>query len=149
MIEATLIDILTANSSLYSLIGGRIRPFTDTTVTAKPCLTYWRPNTQRPYSNDGPTGQGLVTFQLDAWAADAATVYAVMHAVRQALDGFSGIVNSTQIDFIHVIDQQDQLNTPVRAGEQKGIQRSTMQILISYTEDLIAVGGSAFDNAFS
>jgi hypothetical protein len=149
MIETALINILTNDPGVSGIVGGRVRPFTDANTTAYPCLTYWRSNTDRPISNDGPTGQSIAIFQLDAWAADAATCWQVSNAVRLATNGKSGTLYGTQIDSIRWQDETDQINTPVLPGKQKATQRRTATVVISYAEKLNEPAFSAgFCSAF-
>ena len=148
MIETVLVNLLVSATSLP------VRPFSDTNLAVKPCLTYWRPNTNRPLSNDGATGQAIVDFQIDCWANDIATSQSTLDTVRKALNGLTGVYSSTQIDMIRVLDQQDQISIPVRPGTQKPPQRSTMIVRISYTEDVVAIvppctPRGAFDSAFN
>jgi hypothetical protein len=149
VIETAVLNLILADANVVAIIGDRVRPFTDTTNTSLPALTYWRKNTNRPFSNDGPTGQGITSFQLDAWATTATTCWQILDAVRLALDGIQGSYFSTRIDYIHVTDQTDQTNTPVRTGNQKPIQRATMDIEVSYTESLRVIGGGGFGSGFS
>lgn len=138
MIETTLIAILNADATFNGLVAGRIRPFTDADATAYPCLTYWRTHTDRPISNDGPTGQNLATIQLDSWAPDLATAWSVMDAARKAFNALvvPGVVDGVQIDSIRWEDQTEQINTPALPGKQKSVQRHTAVIVVSYTESL-------------
>jgi hypothetical protein len=150
VIETALINLILADTTTTDIIGTRIRPFADTNVVQKPALTYWRKTTARPFTNDGPTGQGITSFQLDAWGGSATQCWQILDAIRVALDGISGTFSDTKIDFIHVTDQSDQINTPVRPGSQKPIQRATMELDISYQETLRAiVTGDDFDTEFS
>ena len=116
MIETALISLFTANAAVNALISGRICPFTDGNLLALPRLTYWRSNCQRPMSNDGPTGQAIATFQIDAWAVDGLTAYQLLDSCRQAANGFSGTVAGVKIDSIRFEDQNDQINVQVPTG---------------------------------
>lgn len=134
MIETALISLITGNAGVSALIGTRMVPFTDTNTLTLPRLTYWRTNSERPISNSGPTGQCIATFQLDAWAPDAATSWQVLEAVRKALNGFSGSNSGMTIDSVRWQDQSDQINTPALPGVQKSTQRMTATIVVSYTD---------------
>ena len=148
MIETALISLFTANAAVNALISGRICPFTDGNLLALPRLTYWRSNCQRPMSNDGPTGQAIATFQIDAWAVDGLTAYQLLDSCRQAANGFSGTVAGVKIDSIRFEDQNDQINVQVLPGRQKATQRSTAVLVISFTETL-ATPASGFSTGFS
>ena len=134
MIETALINLVTGNSGVSGIIGTRMRPFPDASNVTLPALTYWRTNSERPMCNDGPVGQCIATFQLDAWAPDAATCWQLLEAVRLAINGYSGTIAGMKIDSIRLSDQSDQINTAALPGYQKSTQRVTMTIVVSYTD---------------
>lgn len=127
-----MVSILTADSGVNA-ITTHVRPFADPQPTARPNLTYHRVSTVRPYSNDGPVGLATAHYQIDAWADTALVALQLADAVRAALDGFQGTAGGRRIDAIHVIDQQDG-SEPVRPGEQKPVQRVTLDVTIQFQE---------------
>ena len=134
MIETALVNLLTADPGVAAILQGGVRPFSDANTAAYPCITYWRTNSERPISNDGPTGQCIATFQLDAWAPDIATCWQLQDAVRRATNGKSGLFSGVTVDSMRWIDQNDQINVPVLVGRQKATQRQTATIVISYAD---------------
>jgi hypothetical protein len=132
-IEGAIVAMLAADTTVSGLIGARIRPFGDPEEIARPFLTYWRVDTDREITNDGPTGKSTPRIQFDAWAEDLLTARQITAAVRKLLNGFRGTVGGINVDQIRSVGERDN-STPADPGKKKPVQRVTLDIKISFTE---------------
>jgi hypothetical protein len=89
-IEGAIVSILNSNSGVTTLVSNRIAPATDPQNLPLPKLTYQRLRTDRDtesggFSNSGPTGHAVATFQIDCWCQSLLTAKQTISAVRTAL----------------------------------------------------------------
>ena len=134
-IDGVLVALLAADTGITDIVGTRIKPYANTVGTTGPYLTYFRITTTRDRTNDGPTGQAIVHYQLDCWAAEALTVRNLANTVRLALDGYrANPFLGWKIDFVFIENESDGANEPVAPGQSIPIQRVTLDVTISVAE---------------
>lgn len=133
-LEGALTAYLQADAGVSAIVGNRISPYSGAEKFARPKLTYWRIDTQRQFTNQGPTYTPRTRIQFDAWADDYLTCKQILIAIRQALDGYRGTMNGITIQGIHALDERDTPLTNVDPGKDKPIQRSTQDYYVDYVE---------------
>jgi hypothetical protein len=134
-IDGALVALMNADDGITDIVKG-IGPFTNTVPKARPFITYYRITTDRPKSNDGPTGQAQVHYQIDCYADDLLTAKAAANAVRLAVDGYAGSFQGWHIDYVFVTNEQDSISEPIPPGQALPVQRVTMDITLSITEPI-------------
>jgi len=134
-IEGAIVAHLQADAGVSAIVGTKIHPFAGAEDFPRPKLTYWRVDTQRQFSNQGPTMTPRARFQLDAWADNYLTARQLLDAVRQALDGYIGVMNGWTIQGIHALDERDQPATTVDPGKKAPINRSSLDVYVDYVEN--------------
>jgi hypothetical protein len=137
-IEGAIVSILNSNSGVTTLVSNRIAPATDPQNLPLPKLTYQRLRTDRDtesggFSNSGPTGHAVATFQIDCWCQSLLTAKQTISAVRTALNGYTGTSNGITIGCIRVIDEKE-LPGGIYPGQQKPIQRQMLEISVQFAE---------------
>jgi hypothetical protein len=138
-VEGAIREVLLADAGVGSLIGDRIRPFTDPASIPMPKLTYQRWGTAMDvaaggFTNDGPTGFKVAKIQLDAWAADLLTAGRVAGAVERCLNGT--VIPGTGVNILcaRVNDVREQPATLI-PGREKPPQRITLDLRVTYQEN--------------
>ena len=74
-----------------------------------PCLVYNRISAPRFRSLDGPEGYATPRIQLDAWAGSYSEAKALAVAVREAIDGYTGVSGVWEIGDMDCDDEGDAL----------------------------------------
>jgi hypothetical protein len=133
-IDGVLVALLSSFTPVTTILKGGIKPYANTVAKDKPYLTYYRITTDRPKSNDGPTGQAAVHYQLDAYADDLLTAKQAADAVRLAVDGYAGVFMGWKIDFAFITNEVDAASEPVKPGQALPVQRVTMDLTFSVAE---------------
>lgn len=89
MIEAGLTALLSENAPLQALIGSCLYPVMLPENTAYPCVSYQGVSASSEYSLSG-TSERWKRLQFDVWGQTYSSVKAVVSALDDVLDGFSG-----------------------------------------------------------
>ena len=106
-IEGALVAILEGDATVNSLVGTKIFPNKVPQGTAMPAITYQQISGPRDHVMAGPTGLVDARYQFNCWSDKYAQAKEVFEAVRIILDGYSGTVNSRQIDGIRLENEGD------------------------------------------
>lgn len=115
-LEEGLVTFLKAFSP--AIAGGRIHPLELPQGTALPAVTYQRISGPRVRTLSGPGGKARARIQLDGWANTYAEAKALATQLRQALDGYKGLMGTVQVDNVSLDTDWDR-NDPER--EIKGV----------------------------
>jgi len=91
-IEEALYLHLIAEAGVSALVGTRIYPNVAPQEIAKPNLAYQRISATREMYHAGPAGLAEARFQFTCTAGTYRSAKAVINALRQALDGYSGMM---------------------------------------------------------
>lgn len=101
MIEAAVRSILLADPTVYGIVGTRIQPAPLPLDAVYPAISYLKA------SNAYSRITGRPRIQVDCWAKDWTECQTLAKAVETALDGYSGVVNSVNIEIIVPLNSQD------------------------------------------
>ena len=108
-IDSALVARMRAFGGLTDLVGSRIWPWPTPEKTAGynpyPCVAYWQEHGRREATMGGPTGLVKGEFQLDILAESAADARLVADQVRLCLDGFRGMSDGVEIDYVKLDDE--------------------------------------------
>lgn len=106
--EAGIQQRLSADSTLLTLVTGRIYPVILPNTPTLPAITYQRISTVRDYATTGPVSLSRIRLQFDSWGRTYAQVKQTDLAIRASLETFSGTLpDGTQVSEIHVDSSQD------------------------------------------
>jgi len=101
MIEAAVRTILLADPTVYGLVGTRIQPAPLPLQFTYPAISFLK------VSNAYSRIAGHPRIQIDCWSRDWTECQTLAKAVETALDGYSGIVNTVNIEIIVPLNSQD------------------------------------------
>jgi len=110
-IAKALCTILGRAEAVTNIIGSRMSPLFLPADTELPALVYQQVGGPRDHVTAGPSGLAEPRFQITCWAATYKKADELADAVRQTLDGFSGIIDSVIVQVIHLLDESDMPGT--------------------------------------
>jgi len=110
-IEKALCTILGRADAVTNIAGSRISPLVISAGVALPALVYQQVGGPRDHVTSGPSGLVESRFQITCWAETYKKADELAAAVRQTLDGYSGIIDSVVIKVIHLLDEADMPGT--------------------------------------
>jgi len=117
---ADLYAYLAANVGLSALVSTRIYPINAPTSATMPYIIYQRLN-NRSMWHLGSTSSSKLTvesFQFDIFSSTALSCENVSIKLRQALDGYSGLMNGgTNVRRVFLQDVLDSFENPTDATE--------------------------------
>lgn len=91
MIEQGIVALLSANAGLTALVGAGIYPVEVPEAAAMPCLSYQGVSASANYTLRAAE-YNRKRIQFDAWGSSYADTRNVLQGLRDALDGYSGIL---------------------------------------------------------
>ena len=106
-IETVIYTILTGASGITDLTSTRIYPVYVPQDAVMPVLTYQELSAQREYTVDGSIGMVSARYQINCWASNYSGARALSEAVRDAMEDYSGTVNTRYIHTIFLEDEGD------------------------------------------
>jgi hypothetical protein len=130
-IDESLMQLLSADAAVYSIVGSRLYAVQAPQGTALPCIVYQRENLSRgPYMHmGGMTGITRVTFSVSAIGESLLAVRNLARAIRTALQ-----FKRTDSIRLAVVKDDDDAQEPPANGEQLPIYRTDVSVEITYTE---------------
>ena len=114
--EEALIAKLLTDSGVAALVGTRIHPGVRPQGTALPTIVFNMISANPSYSDDGEDGIAEARIQLDCWGATYTDAKKTARAVKTALSGFGGTVNSVRFRYIALDLEHDMQETGADAA---------------------------------
>ncbi len=102
-----LFSVLSENTSVIAYVGDRIYPGYIPQGAALPAVTYNQIGGIRSYTHSGPAGLVDGHWQITAWTESYAVMDALAGHIRDAFNGYSGVVNSRHISIIFIENETD------------------------------------------
>lgn len=106
MTESDLVAHLKADTTLNTLVNGRIYPLIAPQNVARPYITYQVVAGRRLQCLKGNIYQGDFRFQIDVWGLTYSSVKAISEAVKNCLVGF---LDSNNINIMDGHESETQL----------------------------------------
>lgn len=128
MIEIELVAYLLADKGLALLIGNRLHDDVLPQSPTLPAVVWQRISTTRFHSQDGPSKLARPRFQFSCWATARLESIQVANALREALDGFSGMMNTQEAPAIFNEDERDDVDS------ETGLRRVMLDFFIWHKE---------------
>jgi hypothetical protein len=142
-IEEALVTLLKADPAVTALIGvgndARIYPESAPQNAGWPRLTYLVVDWPSDQTLSGPSGYCTPRIQFDCWASARsvtrayATAKALVRAVRERLDGYSGQVNGLTIHWCKLIGREAIPEMPV-SGDEAPVRRISLDFEVAHNE---------------
>jgi len=126
-IESELLTRLKADGALAALVVARIYPGLLPQKPTFPAVSYRRVSGVRVHNLDGASGRATPRFQFDSWAETKSGVLALATAVREALNGYIGVLTTLNV-VIRIENEFDDYDEEIRK------HRVIQDFIISHTE---------------
>ncbi|MBE3101476.1 MAG: DUF3168 domain-containing protein [Firmicutes bacterium] len=102
-----LFSVLSNTSSVIAYVGNRIYPGYIPQGTNLPAVTYNQIAGIRSYTHSGPAGLVDGHWQITVWAESYAVMDALTGHIRDAFNGYFGVVNDRHISIIFIENETD------------------------------------------
>jgi hypothetical protein len=106
-IRAGLRTFLLADGAVAALVATRIYPVKLPQGITAPSIVYNEISGQGDHHNEGPSGLVAVRMQIAAWAQSADAAHALFLAVKEAIDGYRGMMGSVEVQGVFVGNWRD------------------------------------------
>ena len=97
LLTGDLYSFLVRDAAIGAAIGARCYPTILPQAPTYPALTYQEISATRVRDTLGPAGKVRRRIQIDAWAMTHVEAISLGELVRDALDGFRGMMGSTEV----------------------------------------------------
>jgi Protein of unknown function (DUF3168) len=132
MLAADITQYLKADATIAAAVGQRVFPNIVPQGSNFPAISYNQVSGVRLYDiNDGPSGRAMPRITINSWAIRYLDVRNLADAVRQRLNGFRGMMGSTQVGRITLDNEFD---TYEEEAGLSGIHRVVQDYIISFVE---------------
>lgn len=134
--EASLFSYLNTITGITDLVGDRIYPHHIPQEQSEfPLLTFQRISTTHDHVLTGAAGMAQARFQFDCWGLTPDDVSELAEACRQALQGFIGTMEGTEVFFIK-LDNDFSMDEAPEDGSDQWLYRRVMDFFIKYRESI-------------
>lgn len=127
-----LAQFLILDPGVSAIVGSRCYPQTLPQAPVFPALSYIQIDAVRVRELEGPAGKARRRIQIDSWAKTNIERWELADAVRSALDGFSGMMGSTEIGSVNMQDERAFFD---EEASIVGVYRVAQDFIIAHTED--------------
>ncbi|MCP5017108.1 MAG: DUF3168 domain-containing protein [Ketobacter sp.] len=134
-IESAIYSHLSTKSSITALVSDRIYPQIAPNSAEYPFITYNIVTEDHDHSMGGATGLANLILQLDVWASTVPTQVSLSEALRNALDGFKGLMGSEDLDIRNCfLQNRASFFEPRTEGKEIPDYRTTLDFSIWHVE---------------
>jgi hypothetical protein len=105
ILDGDLFYFLTTDAGVAAIIASRCYPVSLPQPTTFPALSYSQVDAVRVRNVDGPAGKVRRRISVNSWALSDIEVWQLAEAVRAALDGFDGMMGSSEIGSIILVTE--------------------------------------------
>ncbi len=126
-----LAQFLIRDAGVSAIIGVRCYPAPLPQSPVYPALSYGQIDAVRVRAVEGPAGKVRRRVQIDSWAKTNPERWELADAVRTALDGFRGMMGSTEIGSV---DMQNETAFFEEQAGTVGIYRVAQDFIIGHLE---------------
>lgn len=106
-IRAGLRTFLQADAAVAALVGTRVYPVKLPQGVKDASLVYNEISGQSDHHMEGPSGLVTVRMQIAAWAQSADAAHALFLAVKEAIDGYRGMMGSVEVQGVFIDSWRD------------------------------------------
>lgn len=133
MLESDLVAFLKADSTINSAVNGRVFPNIVPQGSPFPAISYNQVSGVRLRNiPNGPTGRAMPRITINSWAERYSAAKDLADAVRIRLDGFRGIMGSTDVGRVTLDNEFDDF---AEEAGTKGVHRILQDYIFSYIEE--------------
>ena len=130
-IKVDFLAFLKSKTAIKNIVGRKIYAGQAPSSASLPYITIARISEPPHHHMTAAAGIASPTFQVDSWGRNLKQVSVLSEAIRNAIDGFRGLMGTTDVRVARIIstsdDEEDQKN-----GSQQPALRTRQDILIWY-----------------
>lgn len=136
-IETAFFNHVSTTVAITSLVGTRVYATIAPSSVTYPHITF-KVNSDAPeHHMAGAAGLTRVLLQVDAWAYVVSERQAISEALRNALDGFKGLMGTEQLDVRSCfLENRNTFEEPDPQGRNLPVHRTSMDFSIWHVESL-------------
>jgi hypothetical protein len=105
MIGDVIYNLLSNDATVSGLVGLKIYPYIGTENIVYPYIVYDQVSLQPTDTKDGVSELDTVSYDVEIYTKSPSELTSVSNAVRDALDRYSGTVNTKLIDSIRYLGE--------------------------------------------
>lgn len=126
---------LLSQTAVTDIVGTRIHPQWRPQDGALAAITLQRISEDHVHNLEGGAGLARPRIQVDCWSSKYSEAQSLGEAVREALQGFTGTVDSVTIHSC-LLDNRADLFEPPKDGSDKGIYHIALDFQLIYGESI-------------
>lgn len=134
-LTADLQTYLLAQSGIASLVGAQVYWQAAPQATAFPYITFFLVSEEREHDVAGQCGVVFAFYQVDCWHEGSADIHAIADAVRNAVDGYTGTMGSTTVQYSKLINRHEFIDSP-QFGKEAVEDRVMLEVEIHSVESI-------------
>jgi hypothetical protein len=124
-----------ADAAVMAMVGDRMFPVKLPQNVLYPALSYNQVSGVRTYDLCGPTGRVRPRITINSWAETYADARDLAHAVRKAIEGFTGTMGGSPGTPIANVTLDNEVDLDEPEAGLVGVFRVMQDYLLSYEED--------------
>ena len=118
MVEKGIYAILAADTDVSTAVGDRIYPMIAEQGAALPYITFQRISANHIDCTTGSSGLAEARIQIDCVATGYLATRTLTEHVRDAMQGYTGVAGTIDIDIIRLLDDRDGLQEEIEGSEK-------------------------------
>lgn len=130
-IKIDILAFLKSKTAIKAIVGRKIYAGHAPSGASLPYITFSRVSEPPHHHMKAAAGIASPTFQIDSWGKNSKVVSELSEAIRNAIDGFTGLMGTNDVRVARITasfdDEEEQKN-----GSQRPAYRVTQDILIWY-----------------
>ena len=136
-IETAFFSYTSTKAAITALVSTRIYATVAPSSPTYPYITFQIISNQPEHYMAGAEGLTNVRLQADAWSFSVAEQQAISEALRNALDGFVGLMGTENLDVRSCfLDSRNTFEEPDKQGKNLPVHRASLDFSIWHKESV-------------
>lgn len=136
-IETAFFSYTSTKASIIALVGTRIYASVAPSAPTYPYITFQVISNNPEHYMQGASGITSVQLQVDAWAFLVSEQQAISEVLRNALDGFKGLMGTELLDIRKCfLENRNTFEEPDKQGKNLPVHRASLDFTIWHVESL-------------
>ena len=136
-IATAMFSHLSSQAGITALVGTRVYATVPPSDPTYPFITFQVFSDAPEHHMGGAVGLTIVKMQIDAWAFLVQEQQDISEAIRNALDGFRGLMGTELLDVRHCfLESRNTFQEPDKQGKNLPVHRASVDFSIWHVESL-------------
>jgi len=122
-IKIDLVAFLKSKTAIKAIVGRKIYPGHAPSSASLPYITFSRISEPPHHHMGAAAGIASPTFQVDSWGRNSKQVSKLSEAIRNAIDGFTGLMGTNDVRVARITRTSDD-----EEAQQNGTQQPAFRI---------------------